>query len=303
MKVDLPDIKSVKSGSTNVKKIYHGSKRLWPAFPLILLDNNTYYTVNGIVNNEYDKTEVSSTRCYLASLTSWYETNVKYDFWLSAKSCIASLNNTTIIGAPPGGDGPYDYEFFHNGSTIYFDYMANNSSGSRFNRLSVNVSSYRQIYDLTNLSNKWIIEGLADYTTQKKYIKIKRPEDSDYLFNVNNTAYNPNKLQDKTIKIPAGSNGINLYYVKVYNRNNELICFVYIKEHNGEYDLYDEIQGAFLTKYKEGTSDTVHLDKYVDVEPEFAEYYIKSGTITEGDKTYERLLNVKTGKVVKGIEL
>jgi hypothetical protein len=30
MKVDLPDINSVKSGSTNVKKICHGSQELWP---------------------------------------------------------------------------------------------------------------------------------------------------------------------------------------------------------------------------------------------------------------------------------
>ena len=32
MKVDLPDIKSVKSGSTNVKKICHGSRELWPDY-------------------------------------------------------------------------------------------------------------------------------------------------------------------------------------------------------------------------------------------------------------------------------
>ena len=39
MKVDLPDIKSVKSGSTNVKKIYHGYEELWPNYqPYILYD-------------------------------------------------------------------------------------------------------------------------------------------------------------------------------------------------------------------------------------------------------------------------
>ncbi len=39
MKVDLPDIKSVKNGSTNVKKICHGFQELWPNFqPYVLYD-------------------------------------------------------------------------------------------------------------------------------------------------------------------------------------------------------------------------------------------------------------------------
>ena len=65
LKVDLPLVNNVKSGSTTVNRIMCGENRIWPTFPIVLKLNDVYYNVSGIQNNEYQKTEIPGEVCTL----------------------------------------------------------------------------------------------------------------------------------------------------------------------------------------------------------------------------------------------
>ena len=47
----------------------------------------------------------------------------------------------------------------------------------------------------------------------------------------------------------------------------------------------------------------IYDDKFVDIDPIVSDYYEVSGTITSNGHTYERLINNKTGIIMKGIEI
>ena len=107
VKVDLPLVNSVKSGSVTVNRIMQGENRIWPMFPIVLKIDDTFYDVAGIQNNEYVKTEVPKTRCILGSVYSGFQTNVQYDFWHSFEFCFSSMQNR-YIAINSSNDGPND---------------------------------------------------------------------------------------------------------------------------------------------------------------------------------------------------
>ena len=238
VKVDLPLINSIKSGSTTVNRIMWGENKIWPMFPIVLKLDGVYYNVSGIQNNEYVIMNVlPPIRCYLSKVYSSFETGISQDVWLSVEACISSFKNSHVAMARGGGDSNKDFECFHNGSTLYFDYMAANSNGSSFNRLNLSISAspYNQIYDTTNLENKWVLEYTTNETEQKKYIKVKRFGENNYLLSTNKTCYTPNTLNTNVIQVPNPDNGYfaNMYYVKIFDRNHNLISFCHMKDNNG----------------------------------------------------------------------
>lgn len=315
VKVDLPLVKSVKSGSVTVNKIMHGQNRIWPIFPIVLKLNDVYYDVTGIQNNEYQKTvKDTSIRCILGRLVSAFQTEVLEAPWHCYEVVFSSVKDS-ILQAEGGGDTQKDSELFHNGNTLYWDYMASNSGGSGFNRQSINVVSQSSIYDINNLTNIWYLEAISSEIDHRKYLRIKPYESQSWTFQTQRNAYTPNITKTEYYFIGSrGSNVgnlINLYYVKIYDKNMNVLSFCHIKQKNdNSYGVFDEISGKFLDYHiwSKGSGDhheydDFYPDKYIDIEQAPAEYYEVSGTITDGSDTFERLVNNKTGIVIKGIKI
>lgn len=148
-------------------------------------------------------------RCYLSKVYSSFETGISQDVWLSVEACISSFKNGHVAGSEGGGDSNKDFECFQNGSTLYFDYMAAYSNGSSFNRLSLSISAspYNQIYDTTNLENKWVLEYTTNESENKKYLKVRRFGETNYLLTSNKTCYTPNVSNNNVIRVPCPDSG------------------------------------------------------------------------------------------------
>ena len=315
VKVDLSLINSVKSGSETVKRVMWGDNKIWPTFPIVLKLDGVYYDVTGIQNNEYQKTlKDTSVRCILGRIVSAFQTEVLEAPWHSYEVVFSSVHDS-IIQAQNGGDTQKDSELFHNGTTIYWDYMASSSNGAGFNRAYIPVNSQSSIYDTSNLTNIWHIEAKTNESSHKKYLRIKPYESQSWTFQTEKSAYTPNITKTEYYFIGSRStnmsNFINLYYVKIYDKDMNVLSFCHIKQKNdNSYGVFDEISGKFLNYHTSSSGsgdhheyDDFYPDKYIDLENPPLEYYEVSGTITDGSDTFERLVNNKTGIVFKGIKI
>ena len=277
---------------------------------------DNFYNVNGIKNNEYIKTEVPKTRCILGSVYSGFQTNVQYDFWHTYEFCFSSMQNR-YIAINSSNDGPDDSEIFCTNVEgpwrFYWDYMAENSSGYGFNRLSFDIP-ISSLYDPNNISDKYLFEASTDFNSKRKYIKVKNYGSSSWIIDTYKNAYQPYRTKtDKYYlfnRLVDHSRVSNIYYVKIIDKDKNMLGFYHFKQNGDSYGLYDEISKSFLNYYNyNGTImdfheyDTFHTDKYVDINPEITEYFEVDGTITEGNNTYERLVNNVTGITLKGIKI
>lgn len=113
MKIELANTKSVKCGSTDIKKIMQGTNRIWPLWPITLLENGVYYTVTGIQNGEYVKSVIPDIECTLVSNKSSYFVNIVPDpnVLYNIEFCGTCLKDN-ILSATGGGDTYNDIETF-----------------------------------------------------------------------------------------------------------------------------------------------------------------------------------------------
>lgn len=322
VKVDLPLVTSVKSGSTTVNRVMCGENKIWPTFPIVLKLNGVYYDVTGIQNNEYQKTEVPGEVCTLVKTTSsWYtdiqlRDNMVFDCWFTSYNsrggaCITHFSRTNEN--PGNGRQIRFINVTGTSDTFYLDYMSTSSSGTSDNRISKAVKSG------TNGSNVDIrldqqdltyhLQGGAKFFNNESKPRIFFEITNDngyYLYQRSNQCYGANNVRPKSIQVGLNGYGTSVFFtfykVLIHNENNELVGNIRWKKVNDEWILYnfdtpcEKISGRIGTEY-------AYENKTMSFAPIVEDYYEVSGTITEGTKTYERLVNNKTGFVIKGIEV
>lgn len=312
--VNTNTLKGVKYGSTEVKKIMRGSDRLWPLFPIKMLRGGVYYDVTGIVNNEYVKTVIPDIECTLVAVKSSYDGKLtaNVNVIMNFEFC-GTCGDDLFFGITGGGDTQHDIEFFFNGSNLYFDYLAAYSNGTGFNRLNVTVGN--NTIKVVQTDTIYIARATVEPNPENvnlftKRLVLKYKDSETNLYNVTKNAYRPSSyVSGRQSYLPAANHNIIMYYIKVWDQDNKLLGFFHMKENNGVWMMYDEVTKSFCgyrenkSSYNHDERNVAYTDKKMYMPPIVEDYYEVSGTITEGSDTYERLVNNKTGIVLKGIKI
>lgn len=322
--IPLSEVNDIKSGSTTVNKIMVGSNKIWPKFPFYMLDNGEYYEVTGISNNEYVRTS-TNVECVLVKTSSAFDTEILMDSEVqyNLEICLTHLDDI-IIFTFGGGDTYRDYEFFWNSyqTSLYFDYMSSNNSGTSFNRLSVSIGTVlkNNQTDVIYKAEALVEPGNGYYT---KRIRLTNLNTSTQICNTTITAFKPSSNdynqsgKNRHIGIGLQSNdpsqySSTFYYVKLFDINKKVLGFYHFKEKDGKYVLYDEITKKYLNYFvNNGVEkdfseyDIVYSDKTISVSPQTPDdYYIIDGTLTQNGITYEKLVNsVNSNLIMSGLEV
>jgi hypothetical protein len=252
VKVDLPLVNSVKSGSVTVNRIMHGENRIWPMFPIVILRDGVYYSVSGIQNNQYIMEEISTSHtvtCPQVLCKSCYDTGLlrRNDLQLEMLFCGVNSNGRTFFGNKRN-DTRYTARWFNVGKTFYLDYRRTNSNSS--SRISKAASS-KDVNSSNNTTTKFLYRAGVDTTgPNRNFIKIKTYGNDTWnildLTGGNYTAFDENDILnnlDEHLYLGNTNNTdfLRFYYMALYTISDELLGFWYFKNDNNTYRLFDEI--------------------------------------------------------------
>lgn len=321
VKVDLPLINSIKSGSTTVNRVMWGENKIWPMFPIVLKIDDTFYNVSGIQNNEYVKTEIPNEVCTLVQTKGKWISDVDLvdymhvEIWFTQ---MASYGGKFVGDEPANGDGRC-FRFINldqpgSNDEIYLDYMSKNSSGTSLNRISKRVNkgtNYNSNMDFRSTQTEVTYHakcGCKYDTKWKTFFEISG-DDGYYLYQEStSTIYgadgkrtgNPKFGIFGYISDATKNRALTFYKILIYDKDDNILGNWRWKKVNNEWILYDFDKP--MTKI-DSNGETAYENKTMSFAPNISEYYEISGTITSGSDTYEKLVNNKTGFIIKGIKI
>lgn len=230
MKVDLPNIKSVKSGSTNVKKICHGSLELWP-------DYQSYTLYDWVQNTSpaYINTGINPRR-------EW-----KYQCKITLNS--NSFKNWFTIYGTRGNN--------HDNLML----IKHNTNKNIENRIIINGTNYRHFFQCSPAYKVGsIIESIIDFPQKKSTIII----DGKEYYN-NNLGY----ITESTGEIcnlpmfmfttdrdgsyddsdrPGQTFECKFYYLKIFNSSTDELVHNFVPAvYNNVHGFIDTVTNTFVT--------------------------------------------------------
>lgn len=198
----------------------------------------------------------------------------------------------------------------------YLDYMANTSSARSVLRINTSVSSPYDMYNQQRVK-KFVYKAGYDKSRNRNFINLKNYDSSTYdilQYNSGNVPYDapePALNQNELLRLGCWNtlDHLLMYYGKLMDEDDNIIGFWYFKNVDGQYKMYDEISGQYLqamSNYPSESNNVVYADNTITEninaysgEPP----YIVDGVIVDGSDTYEKLVNTKSGYVMKGIKL
>lgn len=321
MQINLESIKNIKNGTNVIREIRNGEIKIWPKWPIVLYENGNYYTVNGIVNNQYD-TDLINTKhnidCVLGNIKSNYKTGLYRTNDLTLEMCFTSVNSggRTFFGNNRNDTG-YSARWFTAGSnTLYFDYRSERqTSYNSAHRISISYNNDTGWYN-GQTSQKYIYRAGYDTSTGRKFIRMKTIESQTWNlvdYSPSSTSYPaPEASQTTDEELIIGnrnsSDMLKMYYMALFNSEETCLGFWYFKWNGQKYRMYDEITGNYLSTstgwnqtkdtYDSTNTVTYEIESYDGPAP-----YIIDGTIVDSTGTYDRLYCSKTGIELKGLKL
>ena len=332
----------VRYGSTLVDRIMHGSTLVWQrkidTEPYILYQNNKYYKVTDIVNNQYVKEELEPyyhgeiINCvvdYPLGVSATIDTMI--EVWCTQ---MLSRNGSAYIGNAYNNNTNGTFKLYTNGpyetATALIFKFGSSSSSTSSETLSSTYDSFSYTCGRYTNTNS-LISGSKNYVY---YIKAGSINGYNGLVVEHSSQYNYNSV--KTTPIQSFYQGtdeqsqlhlnfttmgcqIKMYKMRVWHGNTIVRDLRFRFKNNTKTDanmyLWDDVTQSEITpvgttniKYYRGSgvgADSGLADMYsLPHDDKFSNYYTIDGTITENGVTYERLVNnLDSSDVIKGIQI
>lgn len=325
--VNISDLTDVRYGSTLVKRIMHGSNRLWPQYPYILKVGNDFYTVTGISNNEYQKTIIPDTviTCPLVyiqdmSFNTGIEVVPKYQFEYGICGFTGPILYDERMTRSNNGCANISNGNYSN--RLYWKYMGSSSVGTNTQlQYITDTTVVRKDQTTTAYIYNFALEEYPNYTN-RYYKRIYR---TDFTNNGSKSQLTSTTVYDYAASSQqsymagrywhigdtnnaSGSYDAkfwcNFYYAKFFDYDGSLIGFYHFKLDNGQLKMYDEVTKTFLTsssgndaQLTQVSNNSINVDNGAP-----KDYYTIDGTITKNGVIYDRLVNsLDNTKIIKGI--
>jgi len=235
MKVDLPDIKSVKSGSTNVKKICRGSRELWPDYQKSIIIHG-YITPNAVsTHKEID-------------LGLYPSKNTRLEMYLFNANATMG-NGVTNLGLITNKIYPdnNDWRFFWT-SNFYFD-----------------MASGRANYSLRSSS---YYNKMFKFECSKTAMKITRCSD-DYLIYNGSMSVSGEYIWDReTLKLePYHSNNgyMRWYLIRIYEGDNKIMELYPINKPDYGWCFMDNVSGNYFYNPESPSWTYTETTEYLEI--------------------------------------
>lgn len=334
--VHIPDLTDVRYGSTLVNRIMHGSRLLWSRIdtePFILYQNNKYYKVTDIINNQYVKEELEPyyhgeiINCvvdYPLGVSATIDTMV--EVWCSQ---MLSANGSAYIGNAYNDNTNGTFKLYTNGTynnanALIFKFGSSSSStssdtiSSTYDSFSYTCGRYYNANSLISGSTNYVyyikagsINGynglVVEHSSQYKYNSIKTtPIQSFYQ--------GTDEESQLHLNFTTTGTQIKMYKLRVWHGNTIVRDLRFRFKNNTKTDanmyLWDDVTQSEITpvgtpniKYYSSSSGLADIYTLVH-DDKFSNYYTVNGTITENGMIYERLVNsIDSSDVIKGIQV
>ena len=289
-------------------------------FPIVLKLDGYYYDVTGIQDNEYQKTEIPGEVYTLVKSYDRWITDIPIRDWMYCELWFTTFKSGggNIIGGNKSVGTGRQFRLINvtdTKDTVYIDYMSRTISGTSDNRI------YKRVDSGTNATGVDLRTEQQDITyyckvgakknlngKDRTFFEISSEDNGYYLYQQSSdNVYGANNVRPNDLYFTLGCWNSNhalcatFYRCIFYDEFDNIVGNVRWKKVNNEWILYN-----FDTPCQKQHSDgdiIAFEDKTMYFPPYVSEYYEVSGTITDGSDTFERLVNNKTGIVLKGIKI
>lgn len=341
--VHIPDLTDVRYGSTLVNRIMHGSRLLWSRIytePYILYQNNKYYKVTDIINNQYVKEELEPYYHgeVINSIVDWpLGVQATIDTMVEVWCTQMLSNNTIFLGTVYNDNTNGTFKLYTNGSyntanSLIFKFASSNVNTSS-DTISNNYDSYS--YSCGSHSNANSLIGGSGAEKPIYYIKAGNIGGHTGLVVEHSSQYNYSNINSNPIvsfyqgtfeqselhmKFTSTSSQVKLFKLRIWHGNEVVKDLRWRFRNNIKTDanmyLWDDVTQSEMIpsnpnvkiQYYSSQGQSTHIgtsDKYIlSHDDRFSDYYTVNGTITENGVIYERLVNsIDSTDVKKGIQV